>query len=528
MSSFGSLRWRRFGRCLLSLVAVAAVFAASLVATVPAHAAPSVSGVRVVPGTTQVSVAWTKVAGATSYRVEIATNKAITKSRKASTTKSTTAAVTKLKKNTTYYVRVTARLKSGSAVSKVVTTRTTSASTGRGAITSVTGAGIHKIKVKWKGFAKATSLSLQLSYDNEPISKTQKGKFFEVTKLPATATSAVVTIPKKFRPLVGSASGNPAYVRLISYNGTKKSTSPIKYGWAGSYPAGSEGLRVATYNVGNINAPKAPDWKLRREAIQNSVERAAPDVLLVQEASTSRAPSGRKEFEEVQWLLKDDFALVYTAETVGTGEGKGDHIYYRTSKVRVIRAGLHSGKALPNTSWGSRANREVGNRHFSWALLEQRETGQRFYAVSVHLPTGTDKAVRALRVEVVRAIDEFIAKKNSHGYPVIIGGDFNSSVMNVQDGPATELVKLDYVDAAAAPSRKGFEYSTSMSGWPSKPRSYAYTGTRIDYLMIKGGGGPKEWENQIVLTKKGAFNKKYYGSDHALQLADFTWAPSGR
>ena len=83
MSSFGFSGWRRLRRCLLSLLAVAAVFAASLVATVPtAHAASSVSSVQVVPGATQVAVAWARVAGATSYRVEVATNKAITKSRK--------------------------------------------------------------------------------------------------------------------------------------------------------------------------------------------------------------------------------------------------------------------------------------------------------------------------------------------------------------------------------------------------------------------------------------------------------------
>lgn len=529
MFSFGSPGWPRLRRCLLFLLTVVAVFAASLVAPVPtAQAAPSVSSVRVVPGTKQVTVAWASVPGATSYQVEVATNKAIKKPRKAQPKKGTTTlAVTKLKTNQTYYVRVTATTASGSVRSKVVKTRTTSASTGRGEITSVTGAGIDKIKVKWKGFAKATSLTLQISFDNEPISKAQKGKYFEVTKLPATATSAVVTIPKKFLPLVGSASGHPAYVRLVSYNGSKKSTSRIKYGWAGCFPAGEQGVRVAAYNVGNINAPNAPTWKARREAIRRSVELAAPDVLLVQEASTARAPSGLKEFEEVQSLLAG-FALAYDAETVGTTDGgkttKGDHIYYRTSKVRVIRAGLQSGKALPNTTWGG-----VSNRHFSWALLEQRDTGQRFYAVSVHLPTGTTKAVRTLRREVVRAIDEFIDRKNRNdGYPVIIGGDFNSSVMNVQDGPATELVKLGYVDAAAAPSRSGYRYSTSMSGWPSKPRSYAYTGTRIDYLMIKGGGGPSKWVNQIVLTKKGTFDEKYYGSDHALQWADFTWAPSGR
>ncbi|MCW5951390.1 MAG: endonuclease/exonuclease/phosphatase family protein [Propionibacteriaceae bacterium] len=521
MSSSAPSRSPHLRRLLVALCTVLAVVGGLLAGAAPARADSSVAGVRVVPGATQVTATWEPVPGATSYRVDVATNKQITKSRKTTTTNDVTAVVTKLKKNKTYYVRVTATMAEGSFRSKVVKTRTTTASTGRGAITSVTGAGVDQVRVEWKKFATATSITLQLSFDNEPISKAKKGKFFEVKKLPATATSALVTIPAAFRPLIGSATGNPVYVRVVSYNGSKKSTSPIKYGWAGSYPAGRKGVRVATYNVSNVNASKAPKWNSRRDAIVNSVTRANADVLLVQEATTARTPSGLKQFEEVEALLPG-YALAYDVESVGTTDGgintKGDHIYYRTATVSVIEAGLSSGKALPNTAWGS-----VKDRYFSWALLEKRADGQRFYVVSLHLHPGSSAAVRALRRQVAKGVADFMDQKNTQSLPVIIGGDFNTSIMNVQDGPVTDLIKRGYVDAAAAPSRSGYRYSTSMAGWPSKPKSYAYTGTRIDYLLIKGGAGPTEWVNQVSLTSKGAFDKKYYGSDHAPQWADFTW-----
>ncbi|MEA5116045.1 MAG: hypothetical protein VB036_00340, partial [Propionicimonas sp.] len=310
----------------------------SLLGPVPqAGAATNVTGLVTTAGTKQLAFTWKPVAGASSYLTEVSTSKKMKKPVKVRTT-AATSVVKKLKKSGTYYVRVTATTSSGTIRSKVTKVRTTTASTGRGSITSVAAAGKDTVKVSWKRFKTSTSLRLRVSYDNVPIQKSAKGSYFEITGIAPTATSHTFTIPAAFRPLIGSAAANPAYVQVISYNGSKRSTSPIKYGWpTPETDGGSTTLRLATYNVTNVNAAPT-SWTKRREAVRKTILAANPDVLAVQEATTAQvtqtSASGTKlrHYEDIDAML-DGYKLAYPSSAVGTAGGKdvtkGDHLYYR-------------------------------------------------------------------------------------------------------------------------------------------------------------------------------------------------------
>lgn len=493
----------------------------SLLGPVPqAGAATNVTGLVTTAGTKQLAFTWKPVAGASSYLTEVSTSKKMKKPVKVRTT-AATSVVKKLKKSGTYYVRVTATTASGTIRSKVTKVRTTTASTGRGSITSVTAAGKDTVKVSWKRFKTATSLRLRVSYDNVPIQKSVKGSYFEITGIAPTATSHTFTIPAAFRPLIGSAAANPAYVQVISYNGSKRSTSPIKYGWpTPETDGGNTTLRMATYNVTSIAATAnipSRTWAKRREAVRNTILAANPDVLAVQEATTAFATKLR-HYEDIDAML-DGYKLAYPSSAVGTAGGKdvtkGDHLYYRPDTVSVIDYGIESAKRVAGGSWGS-----VKDRYFSWALMEQRRTGQRFYVASVHLQTGSSASVQGLRTRVALAIDSYLSSRNKSSYPVILAGDLNSNISTYPKGVTTELIKRGYVDTAAAPVRSGYLYSTSNSKFPTKPKSYSYVGTRIDYILMKGGAGSRAAANQLKLLKSGKFDPAYYGSDHNLQWAD--------
>lgn len=484
-----------------------------------ATAAPAVTGLVTTAGTKQLAFTWSPVQGASSYLTEVSTSSKMKKPRKVTTT-APTSVVKKLKKSGTYYVRITATTASGPVRSKVTKVRTTTASTGRGSITAVEAAGKDTVKISWKRFKTATSLRLRISYDNTPIQKSTKGAYFEITGISPVATSRTVTIPKDFQALIGSASANPAYVQLISYNGSKRSTSPLKYGWP--TPVNTNGhtdIRMATYNVTSISATaklSGRTWADRREAVRRTVLKVQPDVLAAQEATTASATPELRHFEDVEALL-DGYRLAYPSSAVGpAGDNatKGAHLYYRPDTVSVIEYGVESAKKVTGGSWGSEID-----RHFSWALMEHRRTGNRFYVASVHLQTGSSAFLQGLRTRVGLAIDSFLSARNKNGYPVILAGDLNSNVSTYPKGVTTELIKRGYADTAAAPDRSGYLYSTSNSGFPAKPKSYAYVGTRIDYILMKGGAGSCAAGNQVLL-KSGTFDATYYGSDHNLQWAD--------
>ena len=399
------------------------------------------------------------------------------------------------------------------------------ASPGKATITSVTGAGVDQIKVAWKPISDAKSIDIEVSWDKTPLKARTAGKYFKVTGVSGSATSKTVTIPDSFKPFIGSSSGNPAYVRIIARNGSKSSTSGVAYGWPSSRPVVGTQVRVATYNVTSVSATasmKGMTWDDRRTRVQRSIMLADPWVVAIQEASTADVTiSGNKldHYQDLANLLSSKYRIAYSKVGNADGGTKGDHIFYNFNLLKLVDSGLTSGNSLPGTSWG-----KVKNRYFAWALFEVNETGARFFVVSSHFQGDSSSLgnVKKLRVSVAKGIDGYIEDRNPNHLPVIIAGDFNTRIDRAQDDAPTALVKLGYVDSASADSRTGEQYSTSNSGFPSKPKPYSDAGPRIDYIFAKNAGGPAERVNQVKLLDDGTFDPDYYGSDHSLQWANIS------
>lgn len=532
-------------RVVVALAIALALVVAGLVAAPasPAVAATAGPSLVAVPGATTISTEWSKVAGSQGYALQVSTSSKFTSHTKTLRTAKTRLYVKGLKAHRTYYVRVRSTSGVKSSNSKVRRVATTTSAVGY-TQAKVTAAGIDKIKVSWPRLKRGTRVVVTASYSNDVLATA--GKHWSTSSIPSTRTSTVVTIPSSYRSKVGSVSGNPVYVRVFFYNGSKKSKSPVVFGWAS--PARVTGtaadrLTVATWNVGNYGATqslKGHTWNDRRAAVAAGIVRAAPDVLTVQELSTANVRgSGATavyQYQDLANLLKPHgyrLALPNVAKG-GTGVARESHIFV-DSKVTVVAAGLASQKAVarsysPSTPFVTKSGSAETDRQFAWAHLRNVATGADFYVVSIHLPSGSASATVKVRKAITGGMRAWIeAKAAADGRasaPIVVGGDFNSYVEAYPTGPTTQLASWGYTDSVSTTSRSGTKYGSTNNyadgGYPAKPFRYTYVGPRIDHLFVRHGSGVVKYVNEVVLTSSGGFDERYRGSDHNMQLAVFS------
>lgn len=527
-------------RLLVVLVTALGLVAAG--AATPATAATATRPALVaVPGNAVVTAEWKKVARATLYELQVSTSKSFTKATtKVVKTSATRKVVTKLKVYKAHYVRVRSVKGVKSAWSSVRKVTPTRKSVGRLAV-KVTGAGEDKIRVSWPRLARGTRIVVMPTYSNDTIENAAKS--WKVT-VPVTRTSVTTTIPAKFRKLVGSASGNPVYVRVLFYNGSVRNRAAITYGWASPQKVtgtAADRVRIASYNVASVGATAGipgHTWLDRRAAVVRAIQKASADVVAVQEASTAQVDNPRdrtKQYQDLAARLRGTgYALaVPDVGDVSTNASKAEHILYRTSAVTRVKAGNASVRSqaatyAPDTAWLDASGKKEGDRRFAWALLRSNASGTYFYVASIHLEYGSSANVQRTRRAAAAGIRGFLAaqakKDGRTTAPIVIAGDWNSDVERFPSSPVSDTVAAGYRSAAASAKVVNVRYTTAHPkgkgdhGYPAKPTKATYVGVRIDHILVKNGEGSVSYENQMVL-KDGAFDRQYQGSDHNLQVA---------
>jgi endonuclease/exonuclease/phosphatase family metal-dependent hydrolase len=510
-------------------------------APAPATAAVARPSVVVVPGNGTVTAEWKKIPGAKTYQLQVSTTKSFSKKTTVTVkTSKTVKMVSKLKVYKKHYVRVRALTGVRSAWSAVKKTEPTRRSVGAVKVT-VTGAGTNKIKVSWPRLARGTKVVIMPTYSNDTIEDAKNSWKLQV---PATRTSATVTIPPRFAKLVGSATGNPVYVRVLFYNATTRNRSNIAYGWATPQAvAGNAADRVtiASYNVGSVGATASiPNraWPQRRTAVANTITKAGADVVAVQEASTAQVVKGEAlmQYQDLQRRVAGaGYSLaVPSFDKPPAGVSRAEHLLYKKSRVTVVKSGFQSVKALAGryasgTRWVDANGKAEGDRQFSWALFRSVSSGTYFYVASIHLEQGSSSNTQAVRRAAAAGIRGFLseqAARDGHtSAPAVIAGDWNTDVERYPASPVTDSVLAGYRSAAATHRFVNAKYASANArtasvdhGYPAKPYKYTYVGPRIDHIMVKNGDGSVSYTNQIV-TKSGKFDPSYQGSDHNLQLA---------
>ena len=494
---------------------------------------------RVIPGDRTVTVRWAPVKRATRYTVQVSRSSSFRgKSLRSTTTRSTEVVVRGLARNATHYVRVRATKPTTSAWSATRKARTTTASAGRQRATA-SPAGTHKVKVSWPRIARGTSVTIIGSYTN--VNMGSRATSFTIRNIPVTRTSHVVTIPESFRSRVGSASGNPVFIRVIVHNGVRSNIAPMVISWATPAPVtgpASNGVSFATYNVAHPEATQhlsGQSWMDRRGRVARTIRYAKADVVGVQEATGTRSgtPDGVRHYADVAGLVHaDGYRLTLSQDAIDStpanGGTKGAHLLVQTSRVEVLDAGLVSLRAqaerfAPKVAWTSK------DRFFSWALLRSKATGAQFYAVSVHLEQGTAASTQKMRLAATAGLVGYMAAEqksaNKAGLPLVILGDLNSHVEWYPNGPQTSLVAQGFTSAASSKARSGVIWSSfnhregdGFHGFRPAPFKNTFVGQRIDHIFVRGAAGVRSYTNQAVL-RKGLFDTSYLGSDHNLQHA---------
>ena len=243
----------------------------ALVGLVPAiaeAAAPAPTSVVVVPGNKQVTVGWKAVKGATRYTVQVSRSKAFATSKTRTITTTKTVLTSKsLTLRTTYWVRVKAA--GGSWSTKVSTVPTTNSPRYKEGV-KVTAAGIDKVRVSWPKYVAGTSLKVVASWSNDNVYKTGHGTIVAASTparsgsraCPIARTSVTLTVPAKWRALMGSKGTEPVYVHLYARNGSKTAHSVTAFGYPSA--AGAAGLVEGRRHVRHLEHRAASTATARR------------------------------------------------------------------------------------------------------------------------------------------------------------------------------------------------------------------------------------------------------------------------
>ncbi len=520
----------------------------SVVTAAPAHAAVAAPSATIAFGDRSLTLAWTKVSGATGYRVQYSTSSTFAKPVTVDAGTRSWLVVKGLENDTRYYARVVAVAGSAQAAGRILTATPDSGYPRQLTVQAVS-AGPHAIRVSWSGQGRATKVAV-LAGSNSTLDQHS----FNSGWLPATTTSVVLTVPAAHRSVLGTGSGNPVFVKVATYNSLEAGSGfPLVRNEAAAYrlslagtraqagtttPAGAR-LRVASWNVNSVGSTaRYPGytWRDRRTKVAAGIAVSRASLVATAELATGDAGlgNGKEQWEDLRDLLaQSQYGGYAIANTVTPATRNGDanatvgaHLFYKRGVLTRLDGAFVSPKRLMGSRWPA----GLTDRYFSWARFRVNATGAEFYAVAVHLPAKSEPhGYPALRTTEMAAIDDHMSKI-AGSRPVLVMGDLNSTLGgDTGQTPQSLLVSRGYYDTTATTNRANAQFSTintskqvdnlSVPGYPTRPYAYKYPAPRIDYIMIKKSPGSWGYSNQVLLTS-GLFNRAYQGSDHNLQWAE--------
>ena len=392
-------------------------------------------------------------------------------------------------------------------------------------------------------FSKSSSSSLPTS-----------GRNAKTFVIGATARSYTLTAAQAASAGAPLGSANYLYYRLFAVNkeGTKSATKAypnlqavVPQALGTDRARKGTDLRVATFNVRTVKATKDKrNWLLRKDDVAAEILASRAGVVMLQEISPGRADGkggstakvGRQTTSLLAELAKRggkayDYKMNRTTLLVKTGEKRGTQggrVLYDNKRYKLISSCPEkTGKTTYNPSCSFKlpiasGDSESQRRRGSYALLQNRKTGQKFWAVSAHLDPrhSTSKTngpkYNNLRAAQARYLVSLINKLNTKKYPVVFGADINTWQSDKSGYTAHEvMVAAGFYDTAAAKVRINEAFNTSNGFATTLSKSGHGYGPHLDVVMVKGGkGGADRWVN---VMQNPDTNRP---SDHNLVWAD--------
>ena len=262
-------------------------------------------------------------------------------------------------------------------------------------------------------------------------------------------------------------------------------------------------LRVMTYNIRRDGKEKEDDrkWVKRLPLVTAILEEVEPDIMGLQEAKQNQI---------------DDLVKGNTYAAFGEGRGtswwgmaEDEHcpLFYNKNKFTLLDSGTFQiNTNNPIMSLFGTPGLGLLPRICTFGKFENNQTGQKFYVYNTHL----DHKFAGARLSGLRVIKQQIDERSKDGVPVIITGDFNTTLKSsddADDGIDLKEVLPGYT-AAKSMAQKTFGPTATRTGWTDDELKV------IDHILISDSADATVAQYGVIQSDKP------YPSDHRPVMAD--------
>lgn len=214
-------------------------------------------------------------------------------------------------------------------------------------------------------------------------------------------------------------------------------------------------LRAMTFNIRlDVASDGANAWPNRKSLVADLIRYEEPAILGLQEVLLHQ-----KDYLETALPA---YHFIGVGRDDGAEKGEFSPLAFRRDRFTLLDAGtfwLSPTPAVPAKAWDAALPRIA-----TWAVLAERETGQRIAVLNTHF----DHVGTAARENSAALIANWSKKRIAAGDAVIVMGDFNAAT----DSPPMALLK----DTA----RSGLKMARSISSAPPYGPLGTFTGFRIE------------------------------------------------
>ena len=354
----------------------------------------------------------------------------------------------------------------------------------------------------------AANTGLALSWSSRTAGRYVITQATNATMTAGVRTYAITSQAHRFTPY-DLHKGTRYYFQVRAYNGFVASSPSVPA--PSLAPARSQNVRVMTYNVLHSSPPgtkegteTVPPWSQRRTPMLALIKKANPDVIGLQEASDwVGAVKGPRVVDDLATRL-GVYTVAHTEVTPGQPGWfrTARYILFRTSTYRAVGDGGH---------WAL-----APGRFAAYQQLQNRQTGARFLAVSVHLSAGAGRTADLGRQAETQKLLSFVRTFQAKTQvPVIYLGDFNSHEGHSLDGPGVAFRSSGAVDADEVAQTLVNRAYNSANQYMRSPVTGHWD---IDHVYAPAGVAVRRWELALTLS-----SGRFVGaipSDHNPVVAD--------
>lgn len=246
-------------------------------------------------------------------------------------------------------------------------------------------------------------------------------------------------------------------------------------------------LSVISFNIrvlGGLSELIDPNsWSRRRSATPAMIKDQCPDIFGVQEALSDQLTYVGDNLPNYSYVgvgREDGKEISEITNSKESGEIMA--IFYNTSKIELLDWGtywLSTTPDVPSISWEADYNRTM-----TWAKMQMKYSGKKFFYVNTHLDNHSGTA----REEGLKLIVKKIAEMNIDNLPVVLTGDFNvtpdNTVLKVLDNAEMLDARTTATKTDNLPTFNGF------GNEDESPRV-------IDYIYYRGFSSCPEYETIV-------------------------------